>query len=311
VHKSTSTSVHYHFYRWWILTAAIGFIFTTIIIFASREILSASDQIAFETDRNGSWDIYLLDVRTRIAFNLTHHTDDDFAPSWSPDGKELIFYSDRTGNHRTELYILNIETLETRAFTDATGDYRRAVWSPDGHQIVYTIGYGQLHLAASNGMLIRPLGYGFSPTWSPDGRWIIYYADSQNILNAEIYALNVVENRVLNLTRHIANDWSPAWSPNGDAIAFVSSRDGNAELYLIENICLVVTTNNCNPSVRRLTYNASNDSSPAWSPDGKRLVYEVQQGADTDLFVIDVETLETFPLYSTPANERHPAWRPR
>jgi TolB protein len=114
---------------------------------------------------------------------------------------------------------------------------------------------------------------------------------------------------VINLSHNRANDWNPVWSPKGDAIVFVTSRDGNAELYLMQN-CLV-TTLNCSGDLRRLTFNPVNDTSPAWSPDARMLAYEVQGNEQNDLFLIDVENLQSIPLYATSADERSPAWRPR
>jgi TolB protein len=296
--------------RWCLIATVVLFLCTAAVIYASREIFPASDQIAFETNVNGNWDIYLLDVRTALVRNLTNNPADDLSPSWSPNGREIIFYSDRNGDHSAELHIMNMDTLKLRLFTEERGDYRRAVWSPDGHEVAYTIGYGQLQLANTDGTLRRPLGYGFSPTWSPDGRWILYYADSLDSLNAEIYALDTSATVLLNLSRNVAHDWSPAWSPDGNSVAFVTSRDGNAELYLMENLCLVVTAS-CDFSLRRLTYDVSNDSSPAWSPDGKTLVYESQHSQNYDLYLIDLDTLRSTPLLITPANERYPAWRPK
>jgi TolB protein len=282
------------------------FLITGALLFASR-MLPPADQVAFESDQNDNWDIYLLDVRTNIVRNLSQNPADDYAPAWSPDGKALIYYSDHNGDLRAELHILNLETMETRTFGEQTRDYRRAGWSPDGLQLVYTIGYGQMQLVNAEGAVI-PLGYGFSPRWSPDGSWIMYYADNQDSLNAEIYALNTAESRLLNLTRNSANDWNPTWSPDGTTIAFVTSRDGNAELYLMQNCLMVII--DCDLSVRRLTNNPSNDSSPTWSPDGRILAYETLQGDSIDLFVIDVATLQKRPLYATAADERAPAWRP-
>src|SRR5690606_41906986 len=117
-----------------------------------------------------------------------------------------------------------------------------------------------MQLISREGVVV-PLGYGFSPGWSTDGSWIMYYADSQDSLNAEIYALNPAEGRLLNLTRNAANDWRPAWSPDGTTIDFVTSREGKAELYLMQN-CLIVT-GSCDRKLRRVTYYHGNDLSPS------------------------------------------------
>lgn len=293
----------------WCLSGYIAFLLITgMVLFAGRNVIVPADQIAFESDQNGNQDIYLLDLRTNIVRNLSQNPVDEYAPAWSPDGKELIFYADYNGDQHAELHILNLETMQTETVGDTIRDYRRAGWSPDGLQLVYTIGYGQMQLIDDQGS-VSLLGYGFNPRWSPDGRWIMYYADSRDSLNAEIYALDIMESRLLNLTRNAAHDWSPAWSPDGTTIAFVTSRDGNAELYLMQN-CLNVVAN-CDLNLRRLTDNPRTDSSPTWSPDGRMLAYETLQSGTHDLYLIDVTTLQERPLYVTSADERSPAWRPR
>jgi TolB protein len=61
----------------------------------------------------------------------------------------------------------------------------------------------------------------------------------------------------INLTNHPAGGGNPVWSPDSTKIAFVSGRDGNSEIY-------VVNTDGSN--LIRLTDNEANDYSPVWSP---------------------------------------------
>src|SRR3972149_8095188 len=57
-----------------------------------------SDDIAFESDRDGDSDIYLLNFASGKVESLTDNSASDLAPSWSPDGRHLAFYSSRDGN---------------------------------------------------------------------------------------------------------------------------------------------------------------------------------------------------------------------
>ncbi|OAN48524.1 hypothetical protein A6A03_08050, partial [Chloroflexus islandicus] len=63
-------------------------------------------QIAFASDRDGNWEIYVMNIDGSNVRRLTNHPATDDAPTWSPDGRQLAFASDRDGDF--EIYILNV-----------------------------------------------------------------------------------------------------------------------------------------------------------------------------------------------------------
>ena len=101
-----STCEYCHLLRLCLSGCAAIFLLTGTVLFASREIIPRANQIAFESDQDGNWNIYLLDMRTNIVRNLSQNPADDYAPAWSPDGKSLIYYSDHNSDLRAELHIL-------------------------------------------------------------------------------------------------------------------------------------------------------------------------------------------------------------
>ena len=68
-------------------------------------------------------------------------------------------------------------------------------------------------------------------------------------------------------------NYEPVWSPDGERIAFVSSRDDNFEIY-------VMNADGSEPA--NLTNNSADDYSPAWSPDGKYIAFVSKRDGNRD-----------------------------
>jgi hypothetical protein len=138
-----------------------------------------------------------LDVFVRLpdgtVLNLTNHPSADAYPSLSPDGRRVLFVSNRDG--------------------------------PSHVFLVGADGSGLVRLTDS--------GYGDTqPQWAPDGQRIAYQtllADH----NWEIYCMRPDGSQKVNLTNNAAIDVSPAWSPDGALIAFETDRDGDYEIYVM------------------------------------------------------------------------------
>jgi Tol biopolymer transport system component len=108
------------------------------------------------------------------------------------------------------------------------------------------------------------------------------------------------------LTSGTTFDWSPVWSPDGEQIAFLSfSDDGNEEIYIM---------NADGSNIERLTNNQSTEGYPVWSPDGKSIAFVSNrdepdpsgcetspEGCNTDIFVIDIQSLNEVRLTDSPS----------
>ena len=144
-------------------------------------------------------------------------------------------------------------------------------------------------------------GVEFEPTLSPDGKWFLFVSEASG--NADIYLQSVTGQTAINLTRDSgADDGQPAFSPDGESIAFRSERDGGG-LYVMGRT---------GEAPRRIT---SEGFDPAWSPDGKRLVYATASthwatGRDglSQLRIVGVEAGPSSQL--TELDAMHPAWSP-
>src|ERR687883_930796 len=92
-------------------------------------------QIAFASDRDGNFEIYLMDADGGGLTRLTENNAEDLSPAWSPNGSRIAFVSNRDGNN--EIYVMNADgTAQTRLTNNAAHDVGPA-WSPDGTKIAF------------------------------------------------------------------------------------------------------------------------------------------------------------------------------
>jgi Tol biopolymer transport system component len=270
-------------------------------------------QLAFETDRDGNWEIYVLDVATGLERNLTRRTAQDLSPSWSPDGSQIAFHTDEDGDGTAELFVIDADGGNPhRLMPPDGGNNWRPSWSPDGERVTYMMGYQLIQVVNVSDGLAQNYGRGFSPSWSPDGGRLIYYADPDGHLNTDIYMLDVRTKRAYNLTMNAANDWSPAWSPDGHTIAFVSMRDGNNEIYLIDALCTadISRIGGCPRTVHRLTDSLQNEIAPAWSADAHELAFVSKRDDVDQIFVMNTDGSGVQRVTYNLANNRLPVWKP-
>ena len=94
---------------------------------------------------------------------------------------------------------------------------------------------------------------------------------------------------------------TPAWSPDGRKLAFVSRRDGNSEIYVM---------NADGGAQENLTRQPASDSHPSWSRDGRKLVFVSRRDGNAEIYVMNADGSGLRNLTRTPSDDLDPAWSP-
>jgi Tol biopolymer transport system component len=295
----------------WAVAALLAVLCSTAFAFV------ADTKIAFVSWRDGDSEIYTMNSDGSGLTQLTDNVAaDEFWPSWSPDGSEIVFSSTRNGEYY-DIYIMDAAGQNVRQLTQDAGDNWEPAWSPDGSRIAfisYRTGLGELYVMDVDGFEAIQLSFSpdaqdatyenFGPTWSPDSTQIAYQSVRDD--NSDIYVVDADSGIEYQLTTDFGWDFWPAWSPDGANIAFGSWRDGDPEIYTVPPEFGAVT---------RLTESSGYDGRAMWSPDGIMIAFETDRDAidgngDTNIYVMFSDGADPTPLTDHSARDESPAWSP-
>ena len=210
-----------------------------------------------------------------------------------------------------ELKIVDSDGAETRAITTGRGALSPA-WSPTGESVVFTVlgntGTQVQELDVRTGKTRRVsqirAGLNITPVYQPGGNAILYAQGTGNGTDLVLATLALDSSRPKKITIGRGTDnTSPSYSPDGTHIAFISGRSGSPQVYIMDadgsNVQLLTPYK---AGVR--SYRAS----PDWSPDGRAVAYE-QQNGNFQIWMVDVRDRVPKQLTNEGENE-DPSWAP-
>lgn len=191
----------------------------------------------------------------------------DMHPTWSPDGRYVVFSSNRDGNF--ELYAVKIGSPRIAKLTNTKAGLAniQPAWSPTGDSIAFVRRGGAL--ADSSALFVLRFSTGHvsrltkpysrlgdrEPAWSPNGRQIAFTSDRYG--SDDIYVVNASGTGLTRLITKGSVDSHPSWSPRGDMLALVSDRSGATEIYVLK-------LSNDGETLMQLTSDGAFKSNPAW-----------------------------------------------
>jgi len=178
-------------------------------------------RVGWSSLRDLNLELYMRTGNDGERIRLTNTGARDWFMSWSPDGTQILFSSDREGNEN--IYRMNVDTLETTQLTDDPLDDLHPVWALNGESILFLSerlnelkdGFLDLYVMNLDGSDQHPLGvdevFSGDPTYSADGQQIAYMSNEEGDWN--IYVMDVDGNNVSRLTEGSTDELFPVWRP--------------------------------------------------------------------------------------------------
>lgn len=243
------------------------------------------ETVVYSSIQPANWDLYLFDQPGSPARRLTSDPGLDYNPVFSPDGRWIVFTSNRNGN--PDLYALDLQHPGApRQLTKSPAMEDAAAFSPDGRSLVFVSTQsgnpdifvmpfvpeeqGAVDEAIN---LTRHKAGDFNPAFSPDGKRIIFSSNRDapdttftspaapdDYKASDVYVMQSDGSGVQRLTRHQGWDGSPAWTPDGKAVFFYSQRDGEPRIYRM---------NKDGSKLWAVTTKDEAALSPTFTPDGR------------------------------------------
>ncbi len=197
---------------------------------------------------------------------LTHGDSDNYSPTFSPDGTQIAFASFRLDNG--EIYLM-----------DLNGRIRK--------RVTFTTDFND----SSPAFLKTPnyIFYSSEPKSSREVKIVIQSSGSTPIYSA--FNVTHIHSKMTRVVLPVSfGARVPRTSPTANQVVYESNADGNLELYLLELEGLdlgQVTPDKIQP--KRITFNETDDGSPAFFPDGQRIIFVSSRNEVNQLYTIDID----------------------
>ncbi|MDJ0806376.1 MAG: M20/M25/M40 family metallo-hydrolase [Gammaproteobacteria bacterium] len=230
---------------------------------AELDFRASGQQRRYSWDYDPNFELYAQDLNSGQRTNLTSALGYDAEGAYSPDGRQIVFASNRLAYSET----LSPEDAE-RFEHDKSFLMDLYLMNADGTDLQ---------------RLTHARGYDGGPFFSADGKQITWRRFSLDGATAEIFTMDLASGVERQITRTGVMSWAPFFHPSGDYLIYASNKEGfaNFELFMVD------AEGKGEPV--RVTHTDGFDGLPVFSPDGKRLSWTSKRGAGkgSQIFLAD------------------------
>ena len=257
------------------------------------------------TSGGGLKEVYFAHLDGSEKVQVTGNRTINLAPSWTPDGRMILYTSYREG--QPSLYLYNIMSRRDTRLSSGSGSNLGGKWSPDGKFIAVSFeseGNTDIYLLDRTGKVVRRLtenpGIDVSPSWSPDGSRLAFVSDRSGA--PQIYILELAGGKAQRLTYSGGYNTSPNWAPKGDKIAYTGRVGGRFQIFTI-------SAEGGDP--QQLTADSGDNEDASWSPDGRFLVFTSNRRGRYNIYIMRDSGENQQRLTVSGGDDTNPSWSPR
>lgn len=174
-------------------------------------------------------------------------------PAWSPDGKHIAYWSDRSGEYELTICSAQDGSQEEKLTSYGPGFRYRIFWSPDSQKVAFIDKTMNVHIYDRETQKTTKIDQGlwmyegdlrnFKPGWSPDSRWLAYSRGEAN-RSSNIYLFDTKTDKRHQVTSNFYNDFQPVFDPEGKYLYFFSNRTFNPIYSDMDNSFIYANTTN-------------------------------------------------------------------
>jgi Tol biopolymer transport system component len=303
-----------------LVLGGVGFYVYTKLNEDPIEISSRRGDLTFISDKDGTWDIFLLDGDGNLKNLTSASSGHDYFYSYTFEGDKLYLYSTDSGAITPALVMADGTGFETQTFLEAGMKTIQSgqvdmdpSWNATGEKMLWsTLSdnlFPELYIANRDGTDPQRLTNNgkndVHSAWSPDGTKIAFISDRDGNIQ-HLFVMDIASGEVTQLSSGDGWDFQPIWSMDGTQILYISDRskvleNGEMELYLI---------NADGTNEQRFTEEMVFKGDPTYSPDGEQVAYMSNEDGSWHIYVMDKDGSNVRRVTEGDANYMYPAWRP-
>lgn len=280
--------------------------FADEIIFQFTGVRGVFDsRIAYISTAGGRFkEVYFSHLDGSERVSVTNNRTINLSPSWTSDGRSLLYTSYQGGN--PALYLFDVLTGKETRFSSRDGSSLGGKWSPDGRFVAASVERGgntDIHVLDRTGKMHRRLTDGsaidVSPAWSPSGDQLVFVSNRSG--GPQLYIMEMASGKTRRLTYNGGYNTSPDWSPSGGKITYTGRVGGRFQIFTI-------SVQGGEPQM--LTSSGDNED-PSWSADGRYIVFTSNRKGRYQLYIMQANGENQERLTGSGGDDTNPSWSPR